>query len=449
MKIQRWLQASLFLFLLTNCSISNEGSTDYRYFDPSGSVNKYVKASLLSNYEIKNGDALQVSIKQAYIKNFTEIRSLLNFVRSEPANGEIAIVVNAFERGSGNLDFSPEGAQNGRVVFFSDDVWEGQFLNFSNLLTVYGPLDFKGNNLVIDIYIIEFDQPGEQLKSILKTLSDLGGTFYPPASPLSGALAQMSNDLITNNQDDRTLHFTYELTAINGGYDLATANLLAGNYVLIREEERDSVTDWNKLGFDENSGRVILKNAEIEVSGTKQKTTCAALTTELPKECFYTDNTYIVLEVNKAKTALSNETNQMIYKDLVSKLDSNLPAIYDSTESAALMTQITQSMTALRTKDDIKQQIDIIASTTNTVDSNQIAIDNFISKWFGDTSALSTDALQQLENNIAEVVVKCQQDQSDIIETMTLIRSRVVLDESNTTKVIKAIDCLNISNGNN
>ena len=130
------------------------------------------------------GDSLSVHLRTAYIKDFAEIANPLRvFTRMGlKANGEIAIVANAFEMNTGKeLDFAD--TKSGRLVFYSDDVLKGQFLNFNNM-PIYGPIKYNGAPFAFRATIFELDISSEQAKALLGTVAQAGSMAYPPASPV-------------------------------------------------------------------------------------------------------------------------------------------------------------------------------------------------------------------------------------------------------------------------
>ncbi|MBK7353160.1 MAG: hypothetical protein IPI97_05330 [Nitrosomonas sp.] len=387
----------LVLPLLVSCAISNEGATDYRYINrgaspnnqqgqPSGDFSKvkYIQPKEANSAHIvKADDPLLISLKQVFIKDFSEFRSPLRIIRRmEPANGEIAVVVNAFEVGSGKkLDFGPNGKKNARVVFYSDDVWEGQFLNLSNLSSIYGPLSYGGKPFVLDIYIVELDTPGPQLRQLLTNLAAIGSTFYPPASPLAGPLAQLAGTLITDDQDDRAYHFTAEFKSAKGSVaDLSTGILLTGDYIFIREKNRYQSTDWDKLEYDEMSGKLIYK---------KNKATnkpCKEVPGEYPPECYYRENSYIVVEVNKAESPIENDVHQAMFQTLSTlsqEIAQERAPIFREAAPTDSLNQLAAQIKEMRAADLMVRQLKVLAAQDENSDKKDknIALNHFINLW--------------------------------------------------------------------
>ncbi len=453
---------------ISGCAISNEGATDYRYIDHSKSTNSVTKptrsvtkskssvtkpTNIFSKYikpkdvqkAINPGDALVISLKQIFIHNFVEFRSPLRWVRGEPANGEIAIIVNAFEGGKGETtDFSHNGKENARVVFFSDDVWEGQFLNLSNLSTIYGPLKYDGGPFILDLYVVEMDRPSQQLKQLLTNLTNIGSTFYPPSAPIVSPLAQLAGTLIDDDQDDRSYHYTSEFRVLGGDSYLNTAILQTGHYVFIREENRKSTTKWNELSFDEQTGRIIYNTAKEGKDHCLKKTKA----NEYPDNCYYKENSYLVVEINTAASSINNDVKQMIYKDLSSNIFSNSASIFKSAIPEQSLENLSSELKKLSSYDNISKQLTILQSTSNSYVENTVALDSFVNFWT--KKDLNNKIIFQLndkdrgriEARITRIISTCQSDQNKVIEMINKLRARNLFTAKNNSDVINALSCL-------
>jgi len=182
----------LYLILLFNgCARSDVGSIDMRRtlaippfivdeadFDPKkagvglntlNGVKKevlsleYKNFSLGKKSQVRINDSLSINLRTAFINDFWEFG--INPMRRFQANGEIAIVANAFEIGDGQeMDFV--NMQSGRLVFFSDDVSKGQTLNQLNL-PIYGPKTYTGQPFGLRLTIFELDGGNEEAKTLL------------------------------------------------------------------------------------------------------------------------------------------------------------------------------------------------------------------------------------------------------------------------------------------
>ena len=98
---------------------------------------------------IETNNSISIHLRTAFLKDFEAI--IGHPLRGFRPNGEIAIVVKAFEFGKGqDFKFGPDAVREGRLVFYSPDVDKGQVLNFNNL-PVYGPITYEGNPIGIDM----------------------------------------------------------------------------------------------------------------------------------------------------------------------------------------------------------------------------------------------------------------------------------------------------------
>ena len=251
----------------------------------------------------KENDALSLHLRTAYIKDFSEMhfwdRFEKGFTRqSGKSTGEIALVANAFEE-TGDNRLSFEDLQAGRVVFYSNDVHQGQFLNFNNM-PIYGPLKYTGAPFAFRIAIFELDVISEQAKAMLSMLAEIGAKAYPPASPVLEILNGLGNSLLNREHTDTEFRYTMILDPQGGSPRVNHFALEVGNYVLIRSEERGEEIDWDNLVLDENEG--ILYRWKDKKSPER-----------------YTDGTYVVIEINKN---VSNVEVQLAQNDFSSLLES-------------------------------------------------------------------------------------------------------------------------------
>ncbi|MHA2284117.1 MAG: hypothetical protein ACXAC5_25030 [Promethearchaeota archaeon] len=300
----------LALSILNSCAFSQEGSVDYRKADlltkeRRDQINKDISENKLpdkngmvapvrlirkgspSNDEthsdsvVREGDSITIRMRQGFISQFWEIP--INPFRSFRPNGEIAVLVQAFEFNGDDttkdFDFGPGGIEKGRLVFFSNDVEENQFLNFDNM-PIYGPISYKGNPIGIDIAVIEIDSNSEQMNALLDTLATAGGQAFPPTAPILSILDELGGSLLTAGTNDIEMRFALALDPPNGYRGLYYPRVEAGDYVFIREQDRQTDTDWANLELDANNGRLYQL--------TKNST-----------PILYRDNSYMVIQINK------------------------------------------------------------------------------------------------------------------------------------------------------
>ncbi len=294
---------------VTGCAQSDEGAITYRkaeHVAPTATVPQPMLKLEWKNYSsgddkalFKEKDSISVHLRSALIKDFFEIP--INPLRGFESNGEIAIVANVFEQSTGKeLDQSDQ--VNGRLVFYSDDVEKGQFLNFNNM-PIYGPITYEGRPLAFRMMIFELDESTEQSKKLLDTLAKVGGTAYPPAGPVLGILNGLGKSLLDGQQNDTEFRYTAVLDPTPGVETLRHTTLEVGNYVLIRSEDRRKAIPWDDLYLNENEARVYWKPAAS--SG---------------KKGLFLDDTYLVVEINKVKSSVDIDLAQNTFADLIRAL---------------------------------------------------------------------------------------------------------------------------------
>jgi hypothetical protein len=265
---------------------------------------QYKNFTISKDGMFKKNDSLSIHLRTAYIKHFSEWPSYWRMTTRTGVtyNGEIAIVANAFEMATGKeLDF--KNMEAGRLVFFSDDVQKGQPLNLNNI-PIYGPITYNGAPVAFRISIFELDIVSEQAKAIIGLIAKAGSVAYPPASPILGMLNGLGNGLVSGEQNDTEFRYTMVLDPRGGSEDLNHFVLEVGNYVFIRMEKRTKEVPWDKLALDENKGIVYWKNETIE-NGKKKP---------------YTENTYLIVEINKDTSSINIDLSEDSYTGLLDAL---------------------------------------------------------------------------------------------------------------------------------
>lgn len=254
------------------------------------------------NSKIVPGDALSLHLRSALIADFSELpfSSLVRINRQwADTIGEIVVVANAFEEKDGK-ELSFENMKAGRVVFYSDNVHKKQFLNFDNM-PIYGPMTYQGAPFAFRVSIFELDLASKQAKAMLDTLAQAGGAAYPPASPVLEVLNGVGETFLKGDQTDTEFRYAMILDSKDGTNLVNHFSLEVGNYVLVRMEKRSESVPWDDLVLDENQGRLLKKTA----SGSLEP---------------YTDNSYLVVEINKNVSDVSVELAQNNYSELIDVL---------------------------------------------------------------------------------------------------------------------------------
>jgi hypothetical protein len=214
--------------------------------------------------------------------------------------GEIVVVANAFEE-SKTKELSFENMREGRVVFYSDNVHKGQFLNFNNM-PIYGPIKYNGAPFAFRVAIFELDVVSEQAKEMISTIAQAGAMAYPPAAPILNILNGVGDTFLNQDQTDTEFRYTMILDPKSGSSTVNNFGLEVGNYVLIRTEERDESIDWTNIVLDENSGQVYKYDDKGSLS-------------------LYKDNSYLVVEINKNVSSVGIDLAENNYSSLMNSLN--------------------------------------------------------------------------------------------------------------------------------
>ena len=253
-----WIAAACAgLLIIAGCEAVNEGVTDYRKADiDSNSMrgaatdvsNKYrLSNAAASDVPIKAHDTFYVSLLQAYVGPDAKFGGFSNFERRQ----EMLVVLRA--RDSNSPD-SP-----GEFAFYSDDVVRGQFLNFSNMLTL-GPTFYQGGVITIDVDEVRLAGTTQHIKTMLQQLADSKMDVVGPDPEKRhnwNALARDVFDII--DRDAYGTRYTLTLMPSGGVAELPYPRFEAGNYVLMRHEAPDNNFNWDTLQLDNNTGRLIYK----------------------------------------------------------------------------------------------------------------------------------------------------------------------------------------------
>ncbi|MCC7389237.1 MAG: hypothetical protein IT431_10760 [Phycisphaerales bacterium] len=212
---------------------------------------------------------LRVSLKQAYVNNFSE--------GYFDKRGEVAVLATVREGGGGWVGSAPK---TGRIVYFGEGVREQTFLNFRDQ-PVYGPITYRGGDVHARISLIEVDfGDNERNRQMLRTAAQLGQAVYPPASPVLAALEKLGGSLLEANGDDIDLDYVLRLssTAWAAPADSAGSEyrvprehidawLAEGYYIFVRtdtHERRLTEADWASLRLDPSTGVLYRMTGQFE-----------------------------------------------------------------------------------------------------------------------------------------------------------------------------------------
>ena len=118
-------------------------------------IGKYQLPKSVKSQEIVKGDIYEVLLKRVHISDHYR-PDFLQFSKG----GKIAILANGFEMQSGGngalggFDYSRSSAGDSRVIYFSEDVRAGQFLEFGQII-MFGPAEYHGNPLGVSLFGLE------------------------------------------------------------------------------------------------------------------------------------------------------------------------------------------------------------------------------------------------------------------------------------------------------
>lgn len=347
--------SSLFL-LAVGCSgiFLNEGATRVRatqpstgetgfnaiYFEPNDSATEEAK--------IKKGEYFSLTMLSAFICDFRERRGLDIFLYDKTnqsgdgqdvgctygglykssghkrvTRGEITLIVNSGESSkTKSLTMNPSDVpSNGRVIYYNDDIREsGQLINALNL-PIYGPKKYNGKNFLFEMWMLELDgNENDRIKALLDTLADIGGTAYPPSSPILNLLNHLGGAILAGRGDDLEARFQmrFDVAPPTEGQagtiqylsKVHRLPLMEGYYAFVREENRDLTPEWSKIGVNKKLG--VLCNYDLE------NQTCINKNDPFNENNTYRDRTWFLVRVAResADAALDIEYGEALSKFL-------------------------------------------------------------------------------------------------------------------------------------
>lgn len=422
------LTAALALAGLAACAVSDEGATDFRLARGDGTERTWVKLQPAdaAGLPIEKGEIVQIVLETAFVADFWSIFGHPAVSGGRP-NGEIAIVVSAFEDDGRTPDrFGADALANARVVYYNEDVVEGQFLNVGPGLPIWGPIEYRGYPLRIDLWIVELDQPGDQARRLLSVLAALGATAYSPAAPIAEPLARLAGTLVTDRQDDPAFHYTLTLGAV-GTDGLFGVPLVPGDIVLVRQKQRDRDTDWNALRFHPQSGRLAYNRPGCEKA-------------ELPPDCTWREQTYLVLQVSRARQPLEAPRVEVTLKELRERFATESPPIVTEAglaDARAAFAELGTFLAARDRADTLRAPLAELAGRTGCTSdgkpgaSRRRAAEAFVAGWFAPAAdaakktvpALLPEDRERLIERAGDRIARTVTDQAGFGELMEVLRS--------------------------
>jgi len=267
---------------VASCESVDEGVSDYRKADINHDSSRGAPTDVSKKYAltgphagqgggedtndvpIRSGDKFYVSLLQAYAGPDAGFRGGVGFGGKE----EMVVVLRVRD--------SNDPGDPGRFAFYSDDVERGQFLNFSNLLTL-GPQNYAGGVITIDLDEVRLIGTTKHVKEMLQQLADdPDGAFGPDPTKRANWRAMARNLFDIIDSDSYGTRYTLTLLPSGGIVGLPYPRFEAGNYVLMRHEDRRDAFEWDNLQLDNNTGRLVGKGTSAE----------------------YRDRSYVTLQIN-------------------------------------------------------------------------------------------------------------------------------------------------------
>jgi hypothetical protein len=291
------------LLAIAGCESVDEGVTDYRKASinqdsaqgrPTDVSKKYKLTGDNPVVPILNNDMFYVSLLQAYVGPDADFRGSPGFGSRE----EIVLVLRVRD--------SNEPDSPGRFAFYSDNVARGQFLNFSNLLTL-GPTHYRGGVITIDVDEVRLIGTTAHIKEKLQQLADdPDGAFGPdPAKRRNwNALARDVFDAI--DSDSYGTRYTLTLLPTGGIPGLPYPRFEAGNYVLMRHEARNDAFEWNDLQLDNNTGRLVYKGTQSDSDGGAHRGAPCPTCDPDTNAGDYRERSYVTLQINALRGIQDN-----------------------------------------------------------------------------------------------------------------------------------------------
>lgn len=263
------LSLSCYLASAASDARTNVGLIDYAYVPPgSGGCTKLSSEKFApgneNTYVVQKDSAYEVTLKHVRMDKF-------NADFWNRSKGEFAIVARAFEMSAdptnpaGGFNFRPDAANGGRVIYYSNDVWRNQSLNFGQI-PMFGPVVYNGNPVGISVFVLEIDTANDnvQMGTLLSTLAGIGQLVSVPGSPVYSLLENLGSSLINANKDDLLMRYDTTFRSSQGSLpNIRTSLFRYGDYVLIRKEERDHSIDWKNYWYNPGNG-IVYTNAACD-----------------------------------------------------------------------------------------------------------------------------------------------------------------------------------------
>ncbi|GLR71787.1 hypothetical protein [Agaribacter marinus] len=403
------------LILFTGCQIIEEGEVDYvrtvennalsakditqcdkALYDKSeytrAGVTRECYETLYRKYtkvpQIASGDTISVHLMQAFNGAAFEWKNASEFFGRRGSNAEMVIIANVCEQGKAgcSMSFGPSADKNGRVIFYSNGVKALQYLNLS-YLPVYGPIKYEGGPLIIQLTIVELDDPSDQQKAMLQSLASAGKQLYPPASDVLTVLDSVGSAILSNSSDDILFRYSMTLVPDSQSQNYQSPIVAEGNYAFIRKNTNKGPLETellDKLYFDNLSGRLVeeCEKDDKELTrvdyddGTFDEFDYIPCTLDLNTGKYFKDyrkNTYLTFQIKSGfveKTLDNIQTFELLLNDLNQAADESaaqavqaISGLENTFSSRAKEASLQKSLNTLKTivSDITKNKFDLFS----------------------------------------------------------------------------------------
>ncbi len=203
-------------------------------------------------------------------------------------NLEVLVAANAFDYNGGGFGYKPEDRRNAKVIFFSDDVEEGQFLNIDNL-PIIGPVKYTGTGFGLQLYVLEIDAEDKQQKALLSSLAGLGTAAAGATGPASSILNTLTTALLDNgNGDDRIFEYSVGFDTGYVGANVDYVPFEENLYALVVDHARQRGVPWERMALNSETAELYL---------CKPHPTATAA--DAGRWEIYRESTYLIVQVLK------------------------------------------------------------------------------------------------------------------------------------------------------
>ncbi len=177
---------------------------------------------------------------------------------------QVAVVANAYEMCTDSncpsgFNFRPDADQEGRVVYFSNDVrWDQTTLSFG-ALPMFGPFPYQGNPVGFSLHVVKLaNDQSANLGPMLTTLANLGKQSSAALGSEVGAVLNSIGSNLLKGFDVRLLRYDTMLYSAGFADDqsLGISKFYYGDYIVVRKEDRTQEVDFSKFRYNPQNGHL-------------------------------------------------------------------------------------------------------------------------------------------------------------------------------------------------